>query len=169
MMELTDEMAQAVRLQMLYNIGNGWSWYAYKRLGPEGIIEMELEMWKDLLPPAIDLLFSLVAPEGPPARQARFFLDQLTKINGYVPKYLEETGDSLKWEYTTCPNWNSLIALNFDDYLAKDGKPAKVSCIHGCTKVHGIYFSKIAPHTTVEHFEVRPNANDTCVFKASFK
>ena len=169
MMELNDQMAQAIRLQMLFNIGNGWSWYAYKRLGPDKIIEMELEIWKDLLPPAVDLLFGMIAPEGTPAQQGRFFLDQMVKINGYVPRYLEETDDVLKWEYTTCPNWDSLELLKFDDYLAVGGKPAKVSCIHGCTKIHEIYFSKIAPNTKVEHFELRPNADSTCVFKATFK
>jgi hypothetical protein len=169
MQELTDEMAQAIRLQMLYNIGNGWSWYAYKRLGPEKIIELELEMWKDLIPPAVDLFFGLIGPQGTPSAQAKFFLNQMTKVNGYVPKYLEETDTSLTWEYTFCPNWNSLVILNFDDYLALDGKPAKVSCIHGCTRIHEIYFRKIAPNTTVEHGKLRPNADDTCVFTATFK
>ncbi len=169
MKELTDEEAQMIRLQMLYNIGNGWSWYAYKRLGPEKIIEMELEMWKDLLPLAVDILFSIIAPEGVPSTQAKFFLDQLTKVNGYVPRYLEESDNLLKWEYTQCPNWSSLELLNFDDYLAVGGRPAKVSCIHGCTRIHEIYFRKIAPNTTVEHFELRPLADKTCVFRATFK
>lgn len=169
MMELNDEMAQAIRLQMLYNIGNGWSWYAYKRLGPDKIIELELEMWDELIPPAVEIMFSMVAPEGTPAQQGRFFLDQMVKVNGYVPKYLEEKNDVLKWEYTTCPNWDSLELLKFDDYLAVGGKPAKVSCIHGCTKIHEIYFSNIAPNTKVEHFELRPNADNKCVFKATFK
>ena len=31
--ELTNKMIDMVRLQMLYNISNGWSWYAYKKLG----------------------------------------------------------------------------------------------------------------------------------------
>jgi len=169
MMELNDEMAQAIRLQMLYNIGNGWSWYAYKRLGPEKIIELELEMWEELIPPAVDLLFGMLAPEGTPAQQGRFFLEQMGKVNGYVANFLEEKDDSLKWEYTTCPNWDSLELLKFDDYLAIDGKPAKVSCIHGCTKIHEIYFRNIGPNTKVEHFELRPNADNVCVFKALFK
>ena len=75
----------------------------------------------------------------------------------------------LKWEYTQCPNWSSLEMLNFDDYLAVGGKPAKVSCIHGCTKIHETYFRKIAPNTAIEHFELRPMADTTCVFRATFK
>ncbi len=169
MKELTNEEAQMIRLQMLYNIGNGWSWYAYKRLGPEKIIETELEMWRDLLPPAVDILFSIIAPEGVPSKQAKFFLDQLAKVNGYVPRYLEESDTMLRWEYAQCPNWSSLEMLNFDDYLAVGGKPAKVSCIHGCTKIHETYFRKIAPNTTIEHFELRPMADKTCVFRATFK
>lgn len=167
MRDLTKEEAEAIRLQMLYNIGNGWSWYAYKRLGPEKIIEMELEMWNEMLPPAVDLLFMMIQMEGPPIAQVKHFINQITKINGYVPKYLEESDKSLKWEYSVCPNWNSLVLLNYDDYLAIDGKPTKVSCIHGCTKIHEIYFRKIDPGIKIEHFELRPNADEVCVFRAS--
>ncbi|MBN2223909.1 MAG: hypothetical protein JW765_04460 [Deltaproteobacteria bacterium] len=168
MRDLTNEEAQAIRLQMLYNIGNGWSWYAYKRLGPEKIIELELEMWNTMLPPAVDILYMLFAPEGPPVAQAKHILDQMTKINGYAVDYRGQTADALKWEYSQCPNWNSLVMLNYDDYLAVDGKPAKVSCIHGCTRIHELYFSKIGPKVTVTHGRLRPNADETCEFTATF-
>jgi len=58
--ELSEEMVNFVRLSSLYNLSNGWSWFAYKRVGPEAIIELELEMWEDMLPPAVDLLFQLI-------------------------------------------------------------------------------------------------------------
>ena len=167
MRELTKEESEAIRLMMLYNIGNGWSWYAYKRIGPEKIIEMELEMWDEMLPPAVDLLLQLIGPEGTPIEQMKHLLNQLTAINGYVLKYLEESDKSLKWEYAVCPNWDSLVSLNFDDYLAIDGKPTKVSCIHGCTRVHEIYFRKIDAGIKIEHLELRPNADKTCVFQAT--
>lgn len=143
--ELSKEEVDFIRLQMLYNISNGWSWFAYKRLGPEGIIEAELEMWEELLPSAIDLLIQLVEPEGNSVEKAKHLLNQVSKINGYEPKYLEENRESLKWEYIVCPNWNSLVQLDYEDYLSKGGKPAKVSCIHGCTAVHKNYFKKIDP------------------------
>jgi hypothetical protein len=167
MTELSEEMVNFIRLNMLFNLSNGWSWYAYKRLGPEAIIELELEMWEDQLPPAIDLLMQLIEPEGTAIEQIRQLLNEVTRINGYVPDYLEETPHSLKWEYTTCPNWNSLLQLNYEDYLAIGGEPAKVSCIHGCTKTHEIYFRNIEPNLKIEHFELRPNADDTCVFQVS--
>jgi hypothetical protein len=165
MTELSEEMVDFIRLNMLFNLSNGWSWYAYKRLGPEAIIELELEMWEDLLPPAVDLLLQLIEPEGTPIEQIKQVLNEVTRINGYVPDYLEETPHSLKWEYTSCPNWNSLLQLDYEDYLAKGGEPAKVSCIHGCTKNHEIYFRKIDPNLEIEHFELRPNADETCVFQ----
>ena len=169
MRDLSSEETNAIRLQMLYSIGNGWSWYAYKRLGPEKIIELELEMWDVLIPPAVDILFQMIQPEGSPGEQMRHFLNQISKVNGYIPRFLEEDADSLKWEYTDCPNWNNLIMVNFDDYLTQNGKPAKVSCIHGCTRIHEIYFRKIDPKIKVESFELRPNAKETCVFRASVK
>jgi hypothetical protein len=167
MTELSEEMVNFIRLNMLFNLSNGWSWYAYKRLGPEAIIELELEMWEDLLPPAVDLLLQLIEPSGTVIEQAKQVLDEITKINGYVPNYLEETPRSLKWEYTLCPNWNSLLQLDYEDYLAKGGEPAKVSCVHGCTKNLEIYFRKINPDLNIEHFELRPNADETCVFQVS--
>ncbi len=167
MRELTKEESEAIRLQMLYSIGNGWSWHAYKRIGPEKIIEMELEMWDELLPPAVDLLFQMMEPEGTPVEQVKHVLNQITKINGYVPKYLEKSDTSLRWEYAVCPNWDSLVMLNYEDYLAMDGKPTKVSCIHGCTRIHEIYFRKIDRGIKLEHFELRPNGDETCVFQAS--
>ncbi|RJP34989.1 MAG: hypothetical protein C4536_01515 [Actinobacteria bacterium] len=160
-------MVNFIRLNMLFNLSNGWSWYAYKRLGPEAIIELELEMWEDLLPPAMDLLWQLIEPEGTAIEQIKQVLNEITRINGYVPEYLEETPSSLKWEYTTCPNWNSLLQLDYEDYLAVGGKPAKVSCIHGCTKNLEMYFRKISPDLKIRHFELRPNADETCVFQVS--
>ncbi|MBN1573095.1 MAG: hypothetical protein JW984_07865 [Deltaproteobacteria bacterium] len=169
MRDLTSDEANAIRLQMLYSIGNGWSWYAYKRLGPEKIIELELEMWSDLIPLAVEILYMMIQPEGKPADKMKHFLNQITKVNGYVPKFLEEDENSLKWEYSSCPNWDNLVMVNFDDYLTQDGKPAKVSCIHGCTKIHELYFRKISPNIKIESFDLRPNAKETCVFKASVK
>ena len=167
--ELTKKMADIVRLQMLYNISNGWSWYAYKKLGPRGIIEVELEMWDDLLPPAVDLLYQLIEPEGNNIEMAKHVLTQVCKINGYVPKNFEETPESLKWEYKICPNWNSIIQMDLGDYLSKNGKPAKVSCIHGCTKIHENYFKKIDPGVKVQSIKNRPDADETCIFKISFE
>ncbi len=167
--DLPKKMEDAVRLQMLYNISNGWSWYAYKKLGPKGIIEIELKMWDDLMPPAVDLLYQLIEPEGNRIQQAKHVLTQVSKINGYKIKNLEETPKSLKWEYKTCPNWNSMIQMGLDDYICKEGKPAKVSCIHGCTKIHEHYFKKIDPNIQVQSIKNRPNADDTCIFRISFE
>ncbi len=167
--ELTKKMADVIRLQMLYNISNGWSWYAYKKLGPKGIIDVELEMWDDLLPPAVDLLYQLIEPEGNNIEMAKHVLTQVSKVNGYGIKNIEETPNSLKWEYKNCPNWNSMIQMNLDDYLSKDGKPAKVSCIHGCTKVHENYFKKINPNIRVRSIKSRPDADSTCIFEVMFK
>ena len=167
--ELTKKMADMVRLQMLYNISNGWSWYAYKRLGPEEIINLELEMWDELLPPAVDLLYQLIEPEGNNIEQAKHVLTQVSKINGYVIRNLGETPDSLKWEYKTCPNWNSMLQMNLEEYICIDGNPAEVSCIHGCTKVHENYFKKINPNIKVQSIKNRPNADKTCIFEISFK
>ena len=61
---------------MLYNISNGWSWFAYKRLEPKGIIEMEFEMWKNLLSPAVDLLVQLIAPEGTSIEKAKHAINK---------------------------------------------------------------------------------------------
>jgi hypothetical protein len=163
--ELSEEIVNFVRLSSLYNLSNGWSWFAYKRVGPEAIIELELEMWEDMLPPAVDLLLQLIQPEGTAIEQIKQVHREITRVNGNVPEYLEETPDSLKWQYTSCANWNSLLQLGYEDYLAMEGKPAKVSCIHGCTKTHEIYFRKIAPGLKIEHFELRPDADETCVFK----
>ena len=66
-----------------------------------------------------------------------------------------------------CPNWNALEQLGYEDYLSLDGKPAKVSCIHGCTRVHEIYFRKIDPNSSMRHFELRPGGDKTCVFELS--
>jgi hypothetical protein len=169
MIDLSKEMAEVIRLQMLYTIGNGWSWYAYKRIGPEKIIEMELEMWDALIPPAVEILFQMIQPEGSNVEQMKHVLNQITKVNGYVPKFLEEKDNYLKWEYTACPNWDNLVMLNFDDYVTQDGKPAKVSCVHGCTRIQEHYFRKIDPNLKIRHIEVRPDANDTCIFEASLK
>ncbi|MEM2134773.1 MAG: hypothetical protein QW261_15545 [Candidatus Jordarchaeaceae archaeon] len=163
--ELSKEEVDFIRLQMLYNISNGWSWFAYKRLGPKGIIEVELEMWENLLPPAVDLLVQLIAPEGTSIEKAKYLINQVSKINGYELKYLEETPKSLKWEYTVCPNWNSLVQLDYEDYLSRGGKPAKVSCIHGCAAVHKNYFKKIDPQLKVQSLKNRPNADETCIFQ----
>ncbi len=167
--ELTKKMADMVRLQMLYNISNGWSWYAYKRLGPKEIINLELEMWDDLLPPAVDLLYQLIEPEGNDIEQAKHVLTQVCKVNGYVIRNLEETPDSLKWEYKTCPNWNSMLQMNLEEYICIEGNPAEVSCIHGCTKIHENYFKKINPNIKVQNIKNRPNADKTCIFEISFK
>jgi hypothetical protein len=97
--ELTNKMVDIVRLQMLYNISNGWFWYVYKKLGPKDIIEVEMEMWDELMPPAVDLLYRLIEPEGNNIEKARQILTQVSKINGYVPKSIEQTSESLKWEW----------------------------------------------------------------------
>jgi hypothetical protein len=167
MKELSKEMADLIRMQMLYNISNGWSWFAYKKLGPEGIIDVELEMWDTLLPPAVELLYQLIEPEGNTIDKVKQVLTEVCKINGYVPKYSEETPQSLTLEYEVCPNWDSMIQMDLDDYLSKDGKPAKVSCIHGCTKIHQHYFKKIDPELKIQSIKNRPNADDTCIFKIS--
>ena len=167
--ELTKKMVDLVRLQMLYNISNGWSWYAYKKLGAEGILEVEMEMWDNLMPSAVDLLYQLIKPEGTKIEKARHVLNEVSKINGYVAKNIEQTPDSLRWEYKVCPNWNSMIQVDLDDYITKNGKPAKVSCIHGCSKIHTHYFKKIDPKVQVKSIKNRPDANDTCVFEISFK
>ncbi|MFW9937752.1 MAG: hypothetical protein ACFFA8_02690 [Promethearchaeota archaeon] len=167
--ELTKKMIDLVRLQMLYNISNGWSWYAYKKLGPKDIIEIEMEMWDNLMPPAVDLLYQLIEPEGSNIEKARQVLTQVSKISGYALKNIEESTESLKWEYKVCPNWNSMIQMGLDDYLSIDGKPAKVSCIHGCTKIHTHYFNKINPKIKVQSIKNRPNADKTCIFKLSFE
>jgi hypothetical protein len=168
MTELTKKMADAIRTQMLYNISNGWSWYAYKKLGPQGIIDVELEMWDALMPPAIDLLYQLVDPKGNNIEKAKCILTEVSKVNSYVPKFLEETPKLLKWEYKVCPNWKSMLQMDLDDYLSKEGKPAKVSCIHGCTKIHKHYFKKIDPNIQVQSIKNRPNADNTCIFQISF-
>lgn len=167
--ELTNKVVDMVRLQMLYNISNGWSWYAYKKLGAEGILEVEMEMWDKLMPPAVDLLYQLIKPEGTNIEKARQVLTEVSKINGYIPKNIKETPESLRWEYKVCPNWNSMIQMDLDDYLAKNGKPAKVSCIHGCSKIHAHYFKKIDPKVHVKSIKNRPDADDTCIFEISFK
>ncbi len=100
---------------------------------------------------------------------AKHVLTQVCKINGYVPKNFEETPESLKWEYKICPNWNSIIQMDLGDYLSKNGKPAKVSCIHGCTKIHENYFKKIDPGVKVQSIKNRPDADETCIFKISFE
>jgi hypothetical protein len=167
MRDLSKEEVDFIRLQMLYNLTNGWSWYAYKRVGPEEIINLELEMWDEQLPPAVDILLQLVQPEGSDIEKIKHVLEQVSSINGYEPEYLEETPGSLKWEYKTCPNWNAIEQLGYGDYLSLEGEPARVSCIHGCTRVHEIYFRKIAPGIELKHFELRPDGNDTCVFEVS--
>ncbi|MFX1442924.1 MAG: hypothetical protein ACFFHV_05870 [Promethearchaeota archaeon] len=167
--ELTKKMAEVVRLQMLYNISNGWSWYAYKKLGSEAIIELELKMWDDLMPPAIDLLYQLIQPEGSKIEKARHVLTQVSKINGYLPRNIKETPDSLKWEYKICPNWNSMNQMGLDDYISQNNKPAKVSCIHGCTKIHEHYFKKIDSGVKVQNIKNRPDADDKCIFEVSFR
>ncbi len=169
MNELSEEMANLIRLQMLYNISNGWSWFAYKELGPENIIKVELAMWDAMLPPAVELLCQLIGPEGNVMEKVQQLITQVCKINGYVPKYTNETPESLTLEYTLCPNWDSMIQMNLDDYISKDGKPAKVSCIHGCTRIHQHYFKKIDPKLKMRSVKNRPNADDTCVFAISVR
>jgi hypothetical protein len=39
---------------------------------------------------------------------------------------------------------------------------------YGSTKIHEVYFNVIPAGATSEHFELRPNANKTCVFKVTF-
>ena len=167
--DLPSKMVDIVRLQMLYNISNGWSWYAYKKLGAKGILEVEMEMWNELMPPAVDLLYQLIEPEGTSIEKARHVLTQVSKINGYVPKKIEQTSESLKWEYKVCPNWNSMIQMDLEDYISKNGNPAKVSCIHGCTKIHKHYFKKIDPNINVKIIKNRPNGDETCIYEISFK
>ena len=162
---LPKEAIDAIRLQMLYNISNGWSWYAYKRLGPEKIIELELEMWDELLPPAVEKLLPLVEQTGSSIARAKSLLDFICQVNCYEPRYTSETTHSLTWEYRTCPNWNSLVEMKLDDYVTRDGRPAKVSCIHGCTRVHEIYFRGIDPAITVRSLKNRPQADETCSFR----
>lgn len=162
---LSKELIDVVRLRMLFNIGNGWSYYAYKRLGPEGIIEVELEMWESLLPAAVEGLLPLVEPKGPSVRRARALLDLVSQINSYKPRYRDETATSLTWDYAICPNWDSLLELDLDDYITQDGRPAKVSCIHGCTRVHEIYLRGIDPAITVRSLENRPAGGKTCTFR----
>jgi hypothetical protein len=167
MRQLTKDEMDFVRLQMLFNLTNGWSWYAYKRVGPEEIIKLELEMWDEQLPPAVDLLLRLIEPEGNSIEKMKHLLDQVSRINGYVSRYLEETPQSLKWEYATCPNWSALEQLGYSDYLSMEGKPAKVSCIHGCTRVHEIYFWAVDRNSRMRHFEARPGGDETCMFEVS--
>jgi len=167
MRQLTKDEIDFIRLQMLFKLTNGWSWYAYQRVGPEEIIKLELEMWDEQLPPAVDLLLQLIQPEGNSIEKIKHVLGQVSRANAYIPRYLEETPRSLKWEYSVCPNWNALEQLGYEDYLSLDGKPAKVSCIHGCTRVHEIYFRKIDPNSSMRHFELRPGGDKTCVFELS--
>ena len=166
---LSKKMIDFVRLQMLFNISNGWSWYAYKKLGAEGILEVEMEMWDELMPSAVDLLYQLIKPDGTKIEQARHVLNEVSKINGYVPINMKQTLDSLRWEYKVFPNWNSMIQMDLDDFIAKNGKPAKVSCIQGCSKIHNHYFKKIDPNVHVKSIKNRPNADDTCIFEILFK
>ena len=165
MSAFSKEAIDVIRLQMLYNISNGWSWYAYKRLGPEKIIELELEMWDELLPPAVEKLLPLVEQTGSSMARAKSLLDFICQVNCYEPRYTGQTERSLTWEYKSCPNWNSLVEMKLDDYLAQDGRPAKVSCIHGCTRVHEIYFRSIDPAITVRSLRNRPQADETCSFR----
>jgi hypothetical protein len=165
MSAFSKEAIDVIRLQMLYNISNGWSWYAYKRLGPEKIIELELEMWDELLPPAVEKLLPLVEQTGSSMARARSLLDFICQVSCYEPRYTSETERSLTWEYRTCPNWDSLVSMNLEDYVTENGRPAKVSCIHGCTRVHEIYFRSIDPAITVRSLANRPQADQTCRFR----
>ena len=165
MSAFSKEAIDVIRLQMLYNISNGWSWYAYKRLGPEKIIELELEMWDELLPPAVGRLLPLVEQTGSSMARAKSLLDFVCQVNCYEPRYTGQTERSLTWEYKSCPNWNSLVEMKLDDYLTQDGRPAKVSCIHGCTRIHEIYFRSIDPAISVRSLENRPQADETCSFR----
>ena len=148
------------------------SWYAYKRVGPEEIIKLEiikqeLEMGEEQLPPAVDILLQLVQPEGTPIEKTRQALAQVSAINAYVPRFLEGTPKSPKLEYAACPNWSALQRLGNEDYLSIDGAPAGVSRIHGCTRVHEIYFRQIEPGVETAHFEPRPEKYPTCILEAS--
>ncbi len=167
MRDLSREEIDFIRLMMIFNLTNGWSWHAYKRVGPEEIINIELDMWDEQLPPSVDILLQLVQPEGSTIEQVKHVLEQVSKINAYTPEYLEETPTSLKWKYTVCPNWNAIGNLGYDDYDSINGEPAKVSCIHGCTRVHEIYFRKVAPDVKLRHGELRPEGDETCVFEAT--
>jgi hypothetical protein len=162
---LSKELIDVVRLQMLYNIGNGWSYHAYKRLGPEGIIEVEMEMWESLLPAAVERLLPFVEEKGPSIERARSLLDFVSQVSGYKPRYTAETATSLTWDYTSCPNWDSMLELDLDDYITQNGKPAKVSCIHGCTRIHEIYFRGIDPGISVRSLGNRPAGDRTCTFR----
>jgi len=162
---VSKELIDVVRLRMLYNIGNGWSYHAYKRLGPEGIIEVELEMWESLLPPAVKQLLPFVELEGSSIERARSLLDFLNHVSGYRSRYTDATETSLTWDYTICPNWDSMLELDLDDYITQNGEPAKVSCIHGCTRIHEIYFRAIDPTITVQPLGNRPGGDQTCTFR----
>jgi len=130
---------------------------------------VELEMWDKLMPPAVDLLYQLVEPEGNDIEKTRQILIRVSKINGYIPTKIEQTLKSLKWEYKKCPNWNSMIQMDLDDYLSKNGKPAKVSCIHGCTIIHVHYFKNINSKVKVQSIKNRPDGDNTCIFEVSFE
>jgi hypothetical protein len=162
---LSKELIDVVRLQMLYNIGNGWSYHAYKRLGPDGIIEVEMELWENLLPAAVERLLPLAEAKGSSIARARSLLGLVNQISGYRSRYTDESETSLTWEYSSCPNWDSLVELDLDDYITRNGEPAKVSCIHGCTRVHEIYLNHVDPSITVHSLGNRPAGDKTCVFR----
>jgi hypothetical protein len=162
---LSSELIDVVRLQMLYNISNGWSYHAYKRLGPEGIIEVELEMWESLLPPAVKRLLPFVELKGPSLERARSLLDFLNRVSGHKTRYRGGNATSLTWDYAVCPNWDSMLELDLDDYITRNGEPARVSCIHGCTRIHEIYFRSIDPAIGVRSLGNRPAGDETCTFR----
>jgi hypothetical protein len=162
---LSKELIDVVRLQMLYNISNGWSYHAYKRLGPEGIIEVELEMWERLLPAAVERLMPFVEAKGPSIGRARSLLGFVNQISDYRARFSDESATSLTWEYSRCPNWDSMLELDLDDYITQNGEPARVSCIHGCTRIHEIYFRGIDPAITVHSLGNRPAGDGTCTFR----
>jgi hypothetical protein len=78
--ELTKKMIDTIRLQMLYNISNGWSWYAYKKLGSEGIIDVELDMWDKLMRPAVDLFTNWLNPKEMILKKPDKYLLKLVKL-----------------------------------------------------------------------------------------
>ena len=55
--------------------------------------------------------------------------------------------------------------MDLDDYITHNGKPARVSCIHGCTRIHEIYLHRIDPSITVQSLGSRPGGDRTCIFR----
>jgi hypothetical protein len=58
-----------------------------------------------------------------------------------------------------------MLQLDLDDYITQNGKPAKVSCIYGCTRIHAICFRGIDPAVTVHSLGNPPGGDQTCTFR----